>query len=132
MLQNVKKNWTLRPLLPFDAEGGRKYFVLNRFLVAGAGLQAALLLRKSGFCLFGGNALLPFQKCPPISLDKMPLFRIPFLKGHFEKEHFVKEYRRAFLKEKKGISHLLSQNVLLYNFTKCSYSNCPSLKGHFE
>ena len=33
-----------------------------------------------GFCLFDGNALLPFQKCPPISLDKMPLFKCPFWK----------------------------------------------------
>jgi hypothetical protein len=23
-------------------------------------------------------------KCPPISLDKMPLLKMPFLKGHFE------------------------------------------------
>ena len=36
-----------------------------------------------GFCLFGGNALLPFQKCPPISLDQMPLFEMPFLKRAF-------------------------------------------------
>ena len=36
-----------------------------------------------GFCLFGGNALLPFQKCPPISLDKMALFEMPFFKRAF-------------------------------------------------
>ena len=45
-----------------------------------------------GFCLFGGNSLLPFQKSPPISLDKMLLFKMPFfwkgilsrnIKGHF-------------------------------------------------
>ena len=33
-----------------------------------------------GFCLFGRNALLPFQKCPSISLYKMPLFKMPFFK----------------------------------------------------
>ena len=38
---------------------------------------------KNGFCLFGGNALLPFQKCPSISLDKMPLFKMHFLKRIF-------------------------------------------------
>ena len=36
-----------------------------------------------GFCLFGGNALLLFQKCPPISRDKMPLFEMPFFKRAF-------------------------------------------------
>ena len=36
-----------------------------------------------GFCLFGGYALLPFQKCPLISLGKMPLFKIPSFKRAF-------------------------------------------------
>ena len=46
--------------------------------------EISKLCRNLGFCLFGGNVLLPFQKCPPISLDKMPLFKMPFSKGHFE------------------------------------------------
>ena len=33
-----------------------------------------------------------------------------------EQEHFVKQYKRAFLKEQKGISHLLSQNALIHHF----------------
>ena len=31
-----------------------------------------VIIPSHGFCLFSGNALLPFQKCPPISLEKCP------------------------------------------------------------
>ena len=76
-----------------------------------------------GFCLFGGNPLLPFQKCPPISFDKMPLFKMPFLKGHFDKsilsrnieEHFWKSKRAFHICSLEMPSYTTWQNALIHN-----------------
>ena len=44
-----------------------------------------------GFCLFGENTLVPFQKCPPISLGKMPLFKMPL----FARAFWIREFSQG-------------------------------------
>ena len=55
-----------------------------------------------GFCLFGENALLPFQKCPPISFDKMPSFKMPFFKRAFLIRAFCQEIWKGIFEKAKG------------------------------
>ena len=85
-----------------------------------------------GFCLFGGNALLPSQKCPPISSDKMPFFKMPFLKGHFYKSILSRNIEGHFWKIKRAF-HICSLEMPSYNtWQNALFHNALFEKGIFN
>ena len=67
-----------------------------------------------GFCLFGGNALLPSQKCPPISFDKIYFFKMPFLKGIFTKSILPRNIEGHFTFALLKCPPILLEKMLLF------------------
>ena len=86
--------------------------------------NAFVYLVKMPVCSFKNAILYPLAKCPHSYC--------PFLKGHYKQEHFLKGYRREFLKEQEGISHLLSQKCPSMCRGKMLLFKMPFQKGHFE
>ena len=55
-----------------DRQGCSEGFPMGKARGKSQGAALPAKGKPRGFCLSGGNALLSFQKFPPISLDKMP------------------------------------------------------------
>ena len=93
------------------------------------------LVFSFGQQLLWWEGLFPFAlwKCPPIILDKMLLFKMPFFKeGILNRSILSSGIWGHFWERKCEMPFCSFKNALLYSLIKCYYLKCPFRKGHFE